>query len=588
MPMYFTSGISNSIENSESNNYAAARIAAGDPATSKQLDLIDKFISAGKKDGWWDRVDEFIPLLGTTVAGVSVKVKFVTTQSCTFTGFTDADVKGDGDGFGPDDVNNSTKYGIANYDPSSRGIGLQNIFLAATNINDWGGAAFNSAGGDQIQIDSTNSAALPCLKWTQEWCSILGVVLTPYNERTIKCINYTPATYQHYLNTQKLNDRGVPYTNGAMPATGPQLKFWKAANSGADRWGTGRLGSVIIGQYMTNAQATALLTAMRELEDGLGRGKTRGSKMIAYGDSICAGYKLADTRKPINAWVPSLAAALAADYINLGVPSSRLTNDSNSPWFMSGLTRAADAPAYKPGNVFVCYGINDCRFSVAPATFGTDLQTLITTWTGYPHNLSKSKIVTGSIPYVTPLAPATLAQQQLFVDQAVHKARANGTLFADIWGRMYSAFMRGVSILDADGIHPKEAGHALIKDAFLEAIDTSNLIGYARGIDLNVVNTDRAIWIKPAKYRITKIVVCQPSADISTSTFTADIRTATAGGGSAIVTAVSKTGLTGATKATEQTVNAHDILSDLLYFRVTLSHGSAACVDVLIYGESIE
>lgn len=117
--------------------------------------------------------------------------------------------------------------------------------------------------------------------------------------------------------------------------------------------------------------------------------------------------------------------------------------------------------------------------------------------------------------------------------------------------------------------------------------------GFADLVNFNSGNTDTAITINlPAgvtNYKISSILIANPSASLSTATF--GVFTAAAAGGTAIVTAATAITITTASGNTNNnmmsaTVNNQNTMSfnlTTLYFRVATAQGSAATGSVIIH-----
>lgn len=181
----------------------------------------------------------------------------------------------------------------------------------------------------------------------------------------------------------------------------------------------------------------------------------------------------------------------------------------------------------------------------------------------------------------------------LFSDSAKDTALDAGCVFVDVFGRTLSNAAVDIGV---DNIHPTNTGHANISKVILEAVQQApprGLIGMARGINVGAaINSDQAINMTGSRWRIDKIVVLNASTNLSASGCVASIRTASGGGGDALVSSFSFAGLTASTKLNTQTLAAvagTDVISaNPLYFRIAgTAHASQQTVDVLVFGECL-
>lgn len=105
--------------------------------------------------------------------------------------------------------------------------------------------------------------------------------------------------------------------------------------------------------------------------------------------------------------------------------------------------------------------------------------------------------------------------------------------------------------------------------------------------DLNTVG-DTAVTIPNGgqRYYITDVIPTNASTSLGSSSATLGLYTAVSGGGTAIVTAATATGLTTSAKCRRSTVasSADTFTASTLYARIGVAHGSAATADLYIFG----
>lgn len=106
-------------------------------------------------------------------------------------------------------------------------------------------------------------------------------------------------------------------------------------------------------------------------------------------------------------------------------------------------------------------------------------------------------------------------------------------------------------------------------------------------LDLNAT-ADNAISIPFAKWKLARVEFHDVSTTLAVSLAVVGLFTATAGGGTNLITSV-VTGLTGATVSISQTIGALTVYqtAGTIYLRPTTLHGSAATVSVTLHFDDL-
>jgi hypothetical protein len=116
-----------------------------------------------------------------------------------------------------------------------------------------------------------------------------------------------------------------------------------------------------------------------------------------------------------------------------------------------------------------------------------------------------------------------------------------------------------------------------------------DLLAVKKGVNINSANSDNEVAIPAAKYIIRKVIVTNPSTSLAASAATLGVFTAAAAGGATVVTAALLTALSAAAKFLDMTIAATPltdvVTSSSLFIRNVIAHGSAATVDVYIFGD---
>ena len=209
----------------------------------------------------------------------------------------------------------------------------------------------------------------------------------------------------------------------------------------------------------------------------------RAGQFVTYGDSITQGLYTSDDA---HRWANVVAAAKGWSLQNSGIAGTVLQNTVQNTATPLGAalsnngrdTLEVRVRNYIPQYVAILYGFNDMRFAdpaFSVENFANDLGEVVDgiTVTGLPAD----NIVIGSPPYfradmytgsVAPWNACSHEKHMAYIAATRSVALAKGTRFADVYAAMAAG--GGDSLLNADGIHPNDAGHAVIANAFLAAL----------------------------------------------------------------------------------------------------------------------
>lgn len=235
---------------------------------------------------------------------------------------------------------------------------------------------------------------------------------------------------------------------------------------------------------------------------------------VFFGDSITAGSGASTTE---NRWVNLVQASRYFDTAtNSGIGGTVLQNTvktGGAAETNNGRdTYASRVTAYNPNYVYIMYGLNDLRLNDANfsvANYQNDLGEVVAAIIA--NGTLAKNIVIGSPPYMntsyyasySPFDAGSTLKHAQYAAAAAAVASAYGTRYVDIYQIMLDG--GGNSLVSADGIHPNDAGHLVIANAFLAA-DGLNILTLqpdsTAGVDtwLWTVNattnygTDQGLW----------------------------------------------------------------------------------------------
>lgn len=207
------------------------------------------------------------------------------------------------------------------------------------------------------------------------------------------------------------------------------------------------------------------------------------SDAVFFGDSITSGTGASDAA---HRWANLVAASKGwTNWVNAGVTSTVLQNTTQTTVSVSGAacelngrdTFASRVVAYVPKYVLFLYGLNDIRLNDAAfssANFQTDLGEIIDRLVLF--GVSASRIVIGSPPYIptasyslySPYNGGSTVKHAAYVTACSAVANAKSTAYIDVYQWMVNN--GGDSLIGGDGLHPNDAGHAAIANAFLNVL----------------------------------------------------------------------------------------------------------------------
>ena len=209
----------------------------------------------------------------------------------------------------------------------------------------------------------------------------------------------------------------------------------------------------------------------------------RAASLAVFGDSITAGSAAS---APAHRWANRLAARLGVTRLSSkGISATILQSSpdaSGAPRVNNGLDRC-DRDLLGPDRadlVAILYGFNDARYTAAPATlnragFARDYRALLDRL--FAAGYAPAALCLGSPPHIPDagfavdaangFAGQSRAEFQAYVGTVASLARDAGAHYAAVNERM--AASGGDALLSPDYVHPNDAGHAVIAEAFAAA-----------------------------------------------------------------------------------------------------------------------
>jgi lysophospholipase L1-like esterase len=211
------------------------------------------------------------------------------------------------------------------------------------------------------------------------------------------------------------------------------------------------------------------------------RWRGRAKSLAAFGDSITAGSAAS---APERRWANLLAAELGAALRNKGISGTvmqRSIMHTGDPRPGNGRDRyEADLLGSDRADVVaILYGFNDARYMLSPSTFGHDnfVRDYRDVLAGlFGAGYTPDAICLGSPPHIPDVgfsvgtegfAGQSRAEFQRYVGTVELIARDAGTYYAPVNEVMGAE--GGDALVSPDHVHPNDAGHARIAQAFAGA-----------------------------------------------------------------------------------------------------------------------
>ena len=203
---------------------------------------------------------------------------------------------------------------------------------------------------------------------------------------------------------------------------------------------------------------------------------------VFLGDSVTVGTGASDAA---HRWVNIVAAATGYTPVNAGIAGTMLQNSVQNSVATVGAaaenngrdTYHSRLTSYGPDWAIILYGLNDLRLNDAGFSveaFESDLGEVVDGIVA--QGTSANHIVIGSPPYMNPdfyasYAPSnggSIEKHAAYVAACASVAAAKSTRYADVYAAMLNNGAN--TLIGADGIHPNNAGHAMIAATFLSVL----------------------------------------------------------------------------------------------------------------------
>ncbi len=454
----------NEIQNSETTEFSSAITSAGGYVDDTTLAAVDDFISSGKSDGWWSLMVEVYPFVGNNLAASLVKLKKGTglATSLVNNGMAETDYS-QRDGMGP--LDNASKYLQTGLIATNNGLTASNISLGGALLGDtaWSGSGFSfgtqNTTGEPVLVDVYNRAC--GITSSAYIAAAAGKCSLPY----IPITSYNGTAFKGFLSGVNITNQTVSAPTGGGLDT--EFYFFRVKRTGTIYYAGGKVGLHFVGSALTAAQGESLGLAIHEFERRVGRAVIESNPILGFvGDSITAGQGATSFSA---AWTNIVQSGIGCSSTNVALPSATMFQPASGIVIQSVRDQIAQLSA---NTWIIMAGTNDYQFD--PAANGTqadaDLFQFYATLVANKLKANGKRVIMTSPEFRTTGAGGlTLAKGRMYATSAAAAAAAAGVEFIDI-DLLFRNQTTPDDFMNVDGIHPNDAGHALMAEAILNAV----------------------------------------------------------------------------------------------------------------------
>lgn len=440
--------------------FAALHTAAGSTLTSETLAAVDAFVKTGRAAGWWDRLLEIYPFVGSSLAGALIKLKTATGLSTSMTnvGMQAGDYNQAG-GIGPSAL--AARHMTTGFFPASHGMTLTNMCIGGSLIwttvgSDGWAFSSQSSSGESIATVNNNGATVGHMGGAQYRAQVSVRHIHP---RILQTSYGDGTTYPRF--TEHMMGGRTWSTNNSFTLTGgglaTEMMFFRSRRFGTTTYyNADKVGLHYIGLALTAEQGESLGRAIRVFERAIGRTVYQGNEIGIVGDSIASGQNATTIG---NTWVGLLQANRGGLMVNTARPSLAFnTTSASAGRVIDGVT---SFQALGLSKWIVSIGTNDINTDPVAngdaariASYKAAMITFLTALVA--GGASASNILVTSPHYIRP-AQASLTKCRAYAVAVSEAAAAVGCSFADIDQHFRNG---GGDAWMNDNTHPNNTGHA--------------------------------------------------------------------------------------------------------------------------------
>lgn len=436
----------------EATVYRAAIRAAGGQISVPQLTALNRFVKTGKAAGWYSKLIDCCPLLGTSITAGLVKLVAAPGAGASY---VNNGVGGYDENGGLTVSGNTTGYVSTGVIPGNHGLSDTNLSMGF---------------GSVIGPTYSGQGLIGCHE--ADVSDVAALSVQPYGgfgiRNALALTRCYCGAFSYGVNTTRsamdgIRTADVP-VNNAVANVNNELELFRVTKTGVRYLtGTGNVGFFFVGSDMTANDLRSLTAAARQLHLSA-RGVTVTTRDVVLGDSITKGQGIANQA---NVWVEIVRAARSSDLLNLGFSGTTFLDAAGSGT-LAGENRYLGSDAFPISTWFCMMGSND--IAVADLTTNGDSSVLMSYRTKLALmadtlQAQGAQVVICSLPYTT---RGNATKVLAWADAALNAALDAGAIGVDTCRPMIASGNPGQYL--QDDVHLNEAGQALVADLVLGAL----------------------------------------------------------------------------------------------------------------------
>jgi lysophospholipase L1-like esterase len=441
--------------------YATAIQTAGGSIDAQTLFAVDAFVSAGKRDGWWTKLVDCSPMLGSNLAAALVKLKAASGAGGSLSNHNF--VSGDYtpiDGIGTGSNSNSSKYLDTGVVPSAQSLSATNISYGTCQLTeDTQSPGYGFMGDSPATGTSHISVAYDGINLINDAGTTLGHGAHP--GVGVKMETWDATSVKIFW--EAISAREQTSSAGTTTLTSNVHLFHETWN-GADWWQRGKLGFYFIGTSLTSADCNSLGNAIYQLQVATGRMNPIGGRTLFLGDSITSGQGATSGDKR---WSAVVSRTIGSREYNAGSASSALLGTTTN--YTTGVDRYLSLLAIPANNFVVMYTTND-QLGDAVTNGSSTIIGNCTTALGNIIAAAKAKRLRSVLVSAPYNGYANSTKQVAYLVGEAAAAAAQSVPFVDTYNLFVDTGSPATYFFDSPALHPNDAGHALISAHVVAAL----------------------------------------------------------------------------------------------------------------------
>jgi lysophospholipase L1-like esterase len=435
----------------ETQDFLNRIVVAGGQLDAATTNALDKFILAGKRDGWYSVLHYIAPFCGNNLASALVLLKAPAGVAFTATSFADADF----DNAKGLTATTAGQYLLTGYVPVTQGLTVTNFTMAAARL----GFTRSNTAVFVSSVPATGEGS-PMIDYNTAGISRSNQTVTCSGGQRHTVLVGRSSSYAGFTDGVKLHLTTVAATPTANTLQYEMTVFRGNTPDGVTNNSIGTIGMLCFGPSLTDAQATSLNKAMMQFTYEV---RTwfckKGLTFSVLGDSNGQEWQAG------GGWGAALSREYGWREWNHAQAGSRMNGDASGT--LSGLNRYLNIIANNPEMCFIALGTNDAQndgqtngSSTTANTLTTNLNTVCAAF-----RTSRIKTFIIGVPWASVI---NTTKGALYNAAAASSAKTSAVPFVDLYNLFNDT--GSASSFFVDGIHFNGTGYTMVADAIKERL----------------------------------------------------------------------------------------------------------------------